>query len=180
MLEAPAQLAVVTMFLCIASADATRHNLFKRRNLVAVAGLVGGVGLATKETFGLVVLVALVCLVVSGWVVTRREALRVLLISLVVYTVSVAVDASSFGFKIWWNAKLIGMLRLIGSHQNSGFNAPQTHVSFLSRVVADGIEFWGHLPAVGGWVPSAPSDWCGGSSRGTAKRLVQDRVGGHR
>jgi 4-amino-4-deoxy-L-arabinose transferase-like glycosyltransferase len=137
MLEAPAQLATVTMFFCIASADVVRDSTFKRKNLLALAGLAGGTALATKETFGLVVLLSLLALLVSGWIATRREILRVTLISLIVYAVSIFADASHFGLKVWWNAKVIGILRVIGAHQNSGFNAPQTHVSIVSRMTAD-------------------------------------------
>ncbi len=36
---------------------------------------------------------------------------------------------------------MIGILRLVGASQNSGFNSPQTHVSILSRMVADMSEF---------------------------------------
>ena len=68
MLEAPAQLAVVTMFFCMVAADAVDHPSCKRRNLLALAGLAGGVAMSTKETFGLVVLFALVLPVATGWV----------------------------------------------------------------------------------------------------------------
>jgi len=141
MLEAPAQLAVVTMFFCMVAADAVDHPSFKRRNLVALAGLAGGVAISTKETFGLVVLLALVLMVIGGWVITRPEILRVTFIALAVYAVSIFADASFFGIKVWWNAKVIGLLRLVGAYQNSGFNSSQTHVSIVSRMVADMSEF---------------------------------------
>jgi Dolichyl-phosphate-mannose-protein mannosyltransferase len=141
MLEAPTQLAVVTMFFCMVAADAVDHPSFKRRNLVALAGLAGGVAISTKETFGLVVLLALVLMLLGGWVITRPEILRVAGIALVVYTVSIFADASHFGIGVWWNGKVIGILRLVGAVQNSGFNSPQTHVSILSRMVADMSQF---------------------------------------
>ena len=141
MLEAPAQLAVVTMFFCMVAADAVDHPSFKRRNLVALAGLAGGVAISTKETFGLVVLFALFLTLIGGWAVTRREILRVTFIALIVYAVSIFADASHFGIKVWWNGKVIGILRLVGASQSSGFNSPQTHVSILSRMVADMSEF---------------------------------------
>jgi hypothetical protein len=141
MLEAPAQLAVVTMFFCLASADLVKDNKFKRKNLLAVAGLAGGIALSTKETFGLVVLLSLLALFAGGWIVTRRELFRVTLIALITYSVSIFADASHFGLKVWWNAKVIGMLRLIGAYQNSGFNAPSTHVSIFSRMTADARAF---------------------------------------
>jgi hypothetical protein len=79
--------------------------------------------------------------VVTGWVVTRGEALKVAAIAVVVYVVSVGADLASFGFQTWWTAKFVGALRLVGAYQNSGFNAPNTHVSLLSRVVANGHVF---------------------------------------
>jgi 4-amino-4-deoxy-L-arabinose transferase-like glycosyltransferase len=141
MLEAPAQLATVSMILFVVLADRFRHSRLRRRTLLVAAGVTGGAALATKETFGLVVLVTLVLMVVTGWVVTRREALRVTVVAVLVYLVSVGADGASFGIKIWWNAKVVGMLRLIGAHQITGFNAPQTHVSLLSRVLANGQVF---------------------------------------
>ena len=62
-------------------------------------------------------------------------------IAVVVYVVSVGADLASFGFQTWWTAKFVGALRLVGAYQNSGFNAPDTHVSLLSRVVANGHVF---------------------------------------
>ena len=71
-----------------------------------LAGLVGGVAISTKETFGLVVLLALVCLLMGGWVTTSREAAKVIAIALVVYVVTIFADASFFGIGVWWNAKV--------------------------------------------------------------------------
>ncbi len=141
MLEAPAQLAVVSMCLFLAWADATKDDSRRRRVLFAAAGLCGGMALSTKETFGLVVLVTLVSLLVTGWVVTRREALKVIVITVAVYVGSIAADASSFGFNVWWNAKFVGALRLVGAYQMTGFNSAQTHVSLLSRVLANSHVF---------------------------------------
>ena len=141
MLEAPAQLAVVTMILCIVAADHVSHRRGRRRDLLIAAGVAGGAALATKETFGLVVMVTLIQLWVTGWVLSRRETFRMGGIAVLVYLFSVGADASSFGFKIWWNAKVVGMLRLIGTYQVTGFNAPQTHVSLVSRILANGAVF---------------------------------------
>ena len=141
MLEAPAQLAMVAMIFFFVKADETRVRSSRRRLLLSSAGLAGGMVLATKETFGLVVGLLLVALLVTGWVVTRREAVKVMSIALVVYVVSIAADAGAFGFRTWWDAKFVGALRLVGAYQNSGFNAPNTHVSFLSRVMANGSVF---------------------------------------
>jgi hypothetical protein len=141
MLEAPAQLATVAMFLFIAWADATRDDARRRRMLFGAAGLAGGMAIATKETFGLVVLVTLATMVVTGWVITRRAAVKVIAVALSVYVLSIAADASAFGFSVWWNAKFVGALRLVGAVQITGFNSAQTHVSLLSRVVANSHQF---------------------------------------
>jgi 4-amino-4-deoxy-L-arabinose transferase-like glycosyltransferase len=141
MLEAPAQLAMVSMFLFIAWADATKDDTRRRRLLFVAAGLAGGMAMATKETFGLVAMVTLVSLVVTGWVVTRQEALKVIAIAVLVYAASIAADASAFGFSVWWNAKFVGALRLVGAYQITGFNSAQTHVSLLSRIVANSHQF---------------------------------------
>ena len=141
MLEAPAQLAMVAMIFFLAKADETRVRSSRRRLLLSSAGLAGGMVLATKETFGLVVGLLLVALLVTGWVITRREAVKVMTIALGVYVVSIAADAGAFGFRTWWEAKFVGALRLVGAYQNSGFNAPDTHASFVSRVVANGSVF---------------------------------------
>ncbi len=141
MLEAPAQLAVVCMFFFITWADSTKDDTRKRRVLFVAAGLFGGLALATKETFGLVVMASLVSLFVTGWVTTRREAAKVIGIAIVVYVATVLADATSFGFGVWWNAKIVGALRLVGAYQITGFNSPDTHVSLVSRVLANGSQF---------------------------------------
>jgi hypothetical protein len=43
----------------------------------------------------------------------------------------------SSGIGTWWEAKYDDVLRLIGVHQETGFNAPTTHVTLLSRVFAN-------------------------------------------
>jgi 4-amino-4-deoxy-L-arabinose transferase-like glycosyltransferase len=138
MLEAPAQLAAVSMFLFLVLADeAPRGTAWRLRWLIA-AGVAGGVVLTTKETFGLVVLLALALLVATGWVVARWEAVLVIGLTLLGYAISVVALGLSIGFGVWWNAKVGGALRLVGANQISGFNAPQTRVSFLARILANG------------------------------------------
>ena len=141
MLEAPAQLATVSMILFVVLADRYRHSRLRRPSLLMAAGFAGGAAMATKETFGLVVLATLVLLLVTGWVIRRGEAVRVTAIAVGVYLASVAAEGGSFGFRIWWNNKLTGLLRLVGARQVTGFNSPQTHVSLLSRILADSHVF---------------------------------------
>jgi len=141
MLEAPAQLAVVSMFYLLVRADGAPEGTAARRNWLVLAGLAGGVVLCTKETFGLVVVGALGCLWATGWVIARREVVRVGVVAAACYLVSVISLALSSGFGVWWANTLGGALRLVGADQTSGFNAPQTKASFLSRVLANGSVF---------------------------------------
>ncbi|HYA67158.1 MAG TPA: glycosyltransferase family 39 protein [Acidimicrobiales bacterium] len=138
MLEAPAQFAVVSMVLCLALA--ARSSGARWRWLVA-AGVAGVLVLWTKETFGLVVVMALLCLVVTGWAVARREALAVVGTVLFGYAALVVAASLTSGFGVWWHAQASGVLRLVGAQQTSGFNAPQTKVSLVSRILANWSTF---------------------------------------
>jgi hypothetical protein len=141
MLEAPAQLAAISMVLLLAVAADGHRSIASRHRWLGAAGLAGAVVLCTKETFGLVVVLALVCLALTGWVIARREALAVLGLSLLGYAVSVLAMGLGMGFGVWWHTQIDGVFRLIGTRQITGFNAPQTHVTFISRVLADGSTF---------------------------------------
>ena len=170
MLEAPAQLAVVTMFLFIVSADSARRLPSPPGTSSWRPACTGGMAMVTKETFGLVVLVTLV-----------------------------EPGGDRMGGHPWRGAQggrhRRGRLSGLGRRRpgvlriphlvdgevrrgtatgrcvpgNSGFNAPNTHVSLLSRVVANGHVFgvtYGLL-ATGCSARSGP---CGGWSHGTAAR----------
>ena len=104
---------------------------------LVLAGLAAGVVLCTKETFGLVVVLTLVGLVVTGWVIERRQAFVVLGLALGGYGISVTAVGLTTGFSAWWEATAGGALRLIGTKQTTGFNSPQVHVSFISRILAN-------------------------------------------
>jgi 4-amino-4-deoxy-L-arabinose transferase-like glycosyltransferase len=135
MLEAPAQCAAVSVFLFLALATGAR-GASRWRWLIA-AGVAAAVVLCTKETFGLVVGIALVLLVLTGWIVSRWEAATVLGLALVGYAISVVTMGLSYGFTTWWHAQAGGASRLVGTSQITGFNSPQVHVSIVSRFLAD-------------------------------------------
>jgi 4-amino-4-deoxy-L-arabinose transferase-like glycosyltransferase len=137
MLEAPAQLAMVCLFFCLAMADVRRRGSLGRWAWVGGAGLAAGTVVTTKETFGLVVVFALFLLWATGWVVARREAFVVGVIAGLSYVGMVVALSWSFGFDAWWRAKTSGILRLIGEKQSTGFNSASTHVSIQSRILAD-------------------------------------------
>jgi 4-amino-4-deoxy-L-arabinose transferase-like glycosyltransferase len=145
MLEAPTQLAVVSAFLFLALGAGAPGPLSSRgrwlgsargRWLIA-AGVAAGTVFCMKETFGLVVGLALALLVITGWIVSRQEAGVVLGIGLICYAVSVVAMGLSYGFGGWWHDQVGGVSRLVGTTQISGFNSPQVHVSIVSRLLAD-------------------------------------------
>jgi len=138
MLEAPSQLAMVTMVLLLAMAANAQPGSAARWRWLVGAGVAAGAVLSTKETFGLVAGLALLGLLASGWVVARREALAVMGIAVLGYGVTVVSVGLTSGFGVWWGAQWGGVLRLVGTKQISGFNSPQVHVSLVSRILANG------------------------------------------
>jgi hypothetical protein len=136
MLEAPAQLGVASMFVFVAAAvcvTSARARIW----LVWAAGVCGAVAVTSKETFGMVAVVSIAVLAVTGWVLERRHSLLILATTAAGYGMAVLGTAMSTGAGAWWNAKYDDALRLVGIHQETGFNAPTTHVALLSRVFAE-------------------------------------------
>ena len=136
LLEAQTQLlaALTILVVCVAiGRDADRSG----RRWTIVIGLLAGAVFTTKETFGLPLLAALVVMWATGWVIARRRAGAAAVIGLACFVVYVVAIGIGTGFTPWWNQQGSGFLRLVGAKQVSGFNAPSTHVSFLSRVHAD-------------------------------------------
>ena len=207
MLEAMAQCAVAAFVLCLAIAtgvstaerevvgmpvdnvsidqeaavdvDGGSATRPARWRWLALAGLAAAVVLCTKETFGLVVVLTLVGLVATGWVIERRQALVVLGMALAGFGISVTAVGLTSGFSAWWQATAGGALRLIGTKQTTGFNSPQVHVSFISRILANvptlGVTYLilgsGVIASVGLLLRFAPWESDG------ASRRVRDRVG---
>jgi 4-amino-4-deoxy-L-arabinose transferase-like glycosyltransferase len=201
MLEAPAQCAVAAMVLCLVHASGASRGTSSvsvkiretipygidpsatgrpiRWRWVLPAGLFGAIVLCTKETFGLVVGLTLVVLVITGWVVPRRQAAVVLALTVLGYAVSVVAVGLTSGFDVWWHATAGGALRLIGTKQITGFNSPTVHVSFISRVLANGPLLAGTYLVLGAGVLAGVGllwrlePW----SPGRYPRRTADRVG---
>ena len=161
MLEAPAQLATVTMFLLLAVATAPAAGAQARRWWLVAAGVAGATALCTKETFGWwwswLLLVS--CAPAGGSWPDGRPSWSVLTAS--GYGISVVAMGLSNGFGVWWQAQIGGVLRLVGTQQITGFNSspgprvPDLQVPgrrlHLRHVLPD--------PAAGRWPASA---CCGG------------------
>jgi Dolichyl-phosphate-mannose-protein mannosyltransferase len=177
MLEAPAQLGVAGMFAFIAAAVCTKSSR-ARTWLVWGAGLSGAVAVTSKETFGMVALVSLAVLAVTGWVMGRRQTLTIIGVTAAGYALAVLGAATSTGIGAWWQAKYDDVLRLVGVHQVTGFNAPTTHVTLLSRALADASLYaatytlltLGTLAAAGLMLRLRP--WRNGSQMSMAERVL--------
>jgi hypothetical protein len=139
MLEAPAQAAAVGLFGFLAAATSSTTDASRRR-FVAGAGMCGALVVCTKETFGLVAVATLLVLLATKWVMPRRYIAVVLAMTATGYAIYVVSIGLAMGFGTWWDDNYGGFLRLIGADQQTGFNAPTTHVSLLSRVFADGAS----------------------------------------
>lgn len=139
MLEAPAQAAAVGLFGFLAAAAGATNDVSRRRLIVA-AGVFGALVVCTKETFGLVAVAALLVVLATGWIMPRRQVAAVLGLTALGYAITILYVGQSSGFGTWAQDQFGGVLRLVGIDQETGFNAPTTHVSLLSRVFADGAS----------------------------------------
>jgi hypothetical protein len=140
MLEPFAQAAAVACVGLLAAAISAR----RRPAAVAyalLAGLFGGIVVTSKETFGLVLVATILLFLITGWVAHRREIAVTLIGTVTCYGVYLVVLAGTTGLGAWWTAKTTGLKRILGTYQPTGFNAPSTHVSFLSRATADAAQF---------------------------------------
>jgi hypothetical protein len=137
MLEAPAQAAAACTFALVTAACMSQSHPARQRWFLVSAGLGAATVVTTKETFGLVILAVLTILWITGWVLSKRQALVVLSMAVTGYGLSVIGTALSTGILPWWSAKEKDFRRLIGILQETGFNAPTTHVTLLSRLFAD-------------------------------------------
>jgi 4-amino-4-deoxy-L-arabinose transferase-like glycosyltransferase len=141
MLEAPAQLAAVASVLALARALERGAGSSARRRWLVASGLLAACVLCTKETFGLVIGLLVVLLWVTGWVVARREAAAVAGVAVGGYLLNVVLAGATGGFAGWWDANTEGLQRLIGTKKITGFTAPTTHVTLVSRVFANASQF---------------------------------------
>ncbi len=141
MLESLAQLAAVTALLGVAVALTSDRSVVSRRAL-AGAGVAAGLTMATKETFGLVIIATLLVMWATGWVVPRLQAQRLVVTGLGTYLVVTISGALAWGgLGPWFADKFHGVERLVGIAQDTGFNAPTTHVTLTSRITANLGQF---------------------------------------
>jgi dolichyl-phosphate-mannose-protein mannosyltransferase len=138
MLEAQSQclVALSLMFLALAA-----NNQRRKRVFIPLSGLAAAMAVCTKETFGLVLVLTLLILVVVPSVLPRKQPLAVIGMACVGYAISLVAVGLSTGFGVWWHARTDGLARLIGTKQVTGFNAPTTQVSLTSRLAADLSSF---------------------------------------
>lgn len=175
LLEAPTQAAAVATVAVLAAAiGATRR---RRRNFVLLAGLLAAVTVCSKETFGLALMIGLLFLMSTGWALRRREIATVIGMAGVGYLINVVILGLASGFSPWWNAQTSGVRRLIGIDQETGFNAPTTHVSLLSRAFANaGTEASSYLLLIMGGAAAGAILWSAWRRRNAADRGVRERV----
>jgi hypothetical protein len=135
MLETMAQLSVLAGIILIVKAS--RQSGSARTALIFGAGLAFGVTVTTKETFGVVVALLLLALLATKAVIRRTEVLVVIGVVTGAFALSVLLVCLTGGFAAWWSSNTEGLQCLVGTSQITGFNAPTTHVSLLSRVFAN-------------------------------------------
>lgn len=104
-------------------------------------GLLFGFGVLVKEFAGFVTAVPFAILMWRQWVVSRREALTVLLVTAVPYGSWVLIVLFTGNFAEFWRQSTSGFRRAAGAQQLSGFNSPKAP-SFLSTVIGNAPQFW--------------------------------------
>lgn len=140
MLEAPAQLASAVTVLLLAWSLRGRSER-ESWALTLLGGLAAGTAVCAKEYFGLVIALALLICLVTGWVMERAKAAAALAVALGCLVLSESLTILTSGFPAWWNQVGSGLLRLVGSQQTTGFNSASVHVSFLSRAAANAPHY---------------------------------------
>jgi predicted membrane-bound dolichyl-phosphate-mannose-protein mannosyltransferase len=178
LMEAEAQAVVLGTMTALVLALGARGRR-SRFAAVTTAGVLAGVAMCTKETFGLVALAVLVMFAVTGWALRRREVGYVLALALGLYAVNSAVLVLLYGLGPWWSARTGGLSRLVGTTQITGFNAPTTEVSLGSRALANLDQFaTSYVVLLGGTaaaVALAVSAWVRWRRTGSAARTLAEK-----
>lgn len=103
-------------------------------------GLLLGYAVLTKDAFALFTVVPVLLAVAWRATLTLREALVVVAAAAVPYVVYLVVAASTGYLGNLTRAKFAGVLRLIGTHDTTGFNAPGAP-SLLGRLVEQALHY---------------------------------------
>ncbi len=146
--------------------DATR-SVSSRRHWLWAAGLAGATVLCTKETFGLVVVLALAGLVATGWV--RRPARGPAVLGLALARLRhLPSSPMGFvnGFGVWWERRSAGCCAWSAPTRSAGSTPRDPRVASVAGVRRrpDVRRDLPHPGRSGCWPPSGCS---GGLSRGT-------------
>ncbi|MCD2196714.1 phospholipid carrier-dependent glycosyltransferase [Actinomycetospora endophytica] len=139
MLETPATMWTLAAWLLLLGVLTNPATPWVRRWREVGVGVVFGCALATKDMTAIQILVPLLLAVVWRRTLGPAQTGRILLGSLVPYTVIVAVVAANGEFGEWAGQKLGGLRRLIGLDQVTGFHA--SNVSLVDRLIAELSRF---------------------------------------
>ncbi|QHC64469.1 phospholipid carrier-dependent glycosyltransferase [Rathayibacter festucae] len=141
MLEAFAQLfAVLAIAAAVRAVTAPPASRGRWSLLTAVAG---AATIATKETFGIVVLVTLVLVALTATRGQRRWPLAAVGGTLLGYGLVNVAMIDWAGLGLWWHMRTDGLMRLLGLQQSTGFKAEGVEHSFWERVLPNGAELGG-------------------------------------
>ncbi len=133
MMETPAGLAVLSgwlLFLLVLERNQGRSRLW----LEISTGLVFGLAIAMKDMTAVFTVVPLLAAVVWRRTVPLQTALRILACSIVPYLIYLGLIAASGLFPEFMNQKSVGVLRMVGAVQMTGFNSVHS-VSLTDRLI---------------------------------------------
>ncbi|UKA49002.1 glycosyltransferase family 39 protein [Arthrobacter sp. FW305-123] len=133
MMETPAGLAVLSGWLLVLLV-LQRPRGVSRLLLEISAGLVFGLAIVMKDMTAVFTLVPLLTSVVWRKTLPLQTALRILGCSLIPYVVYLSIIAASGLFPEFLSQKSVGVLRMIGAVQMTGFNSVHS-VSLIDRLV---------------------------------------------
>jgi hypothetical protein len=136
MLETPTMLWVLLGYGVLFSALVREDHLISRRR-VAAAGLLFGLALLTKEISAFLTLLPLGGCFVLGWAMPRARSALAGVVALAVYSVYPAVVYAIGDWETFVDQKFLGVWRLIGLLQLTGFNqsgGPSLLDAVLSRL----------------------------------------------
>jgi hypothetical protein len=139
MLETPATMWTLAAWLLLLGVLTNPATPWVRRWREVAVGVVFGCALTTKDMTAIQILVPLVAAVVWRRTLAPAQAGRIVLGSLLPYTVLVAVVAATGDLGEWASQKLGGLRRLVGLDQMTGFHA--SGVSLVGRLVAELSRF---------------------------------------